>query len=92
MEQLRVLVTNQVGLHARPAALFVRTANRFKSKIRVRNITTDSKWADAKSILSVLALGVEKDYEIELTAEGPDESEAVAMIGELIRRDFAADA
>jgi len=92
MEQLCVQVINEVGLHARPAAMFVNTASRFKSKIRVRNVTTDGKWVDAKSILSVLTLGVEKDHEIELTAEGPDEAEAVATIGELIRSDFAANA
>ena len=88
MEQLRVRVVNEVGLHARPAALFVNAAKGSKSKIRVRNATTESKWGDAKSILSVLTLGVEKDHEIELTAEGSDEKEALARIGDLIRSDF----
>lgn len=88
MEQLRIRVINEVGLHARPAALFVNAAKSSKSKVRVRNVTTDSKWADAKSILGVLTLGVEKDHEIELTAEGPDEVETLARIGELIRNDF----
>lgn len=88
MEQLRVRVINEVGLHARPAALFVSAAKSSRSRVRVRNVTTDSKWVDAKSILGVLTLGVEKDHEIELTAEGPDEAETVARIGELIRNDF----
>lgn len=88
MEQLRVRVINEVGLHARPAALFVNAAKSSKSKVRVRNVTTDSKWVDAKSILGVLTLGVEKDHEIELTAEGPDEVETLARIGDLIRNDF----
>ncbi len=90
MDQLRIQVVNEVGLHARPAALFVSTASRFQSKIRVRNATRDSKWVDAKSILGVLTLGVEKDHEVELTAEGPDETEAVATISGLIRSDFTA--
>lgn len=90
MEQLRVRVANEVGLHARPAALFVGAAKTSKSKVRVRNATTESKWVDAKSILGVLTLGVEKDHEIELTAEGPDEAETLARIGNLIRSDFAA--
>ncbi len=88
MEQLRIRVINEVGLHARPAALFVNAAKSSKSKVRVRNATTDSKWVDAKSILGVLTLGVEKDHEIELTAEGPDEVETLARIGDLIRNDF----
>ena len=89
MEQLRLRVANEVGLHARPAALFVNAAKSSKSKIRVRNATTEGKWVDAKSILGVLTLGVEKDHEIELTAEGPDEVETLARIGDLIRSDFA---
>ncbi|MCX7707097.1 MAG: HPr family phosphocarrier protein [Anaerolineae bacterium] len=88
MEQLRIRVINEVGLHARPAALFVNAAKSSKSKVRVRNVTTDSKWVDAKSILGVLTLGVEKDHEIELTAEGPDEVETLTRIGDLIRNDF----
>ncbi|MGQ9490009.1 MAG: HPr family phosphocarrier protein [Anaerolineae bacterium] len=88
MEQLRMRVINEVGLHARPAALFVSAAKSSRSRVRVRNVTTDSKWVDAKSILGVLTLGVEKDHEIELTTEGPDEVETVARIGELIRNDF----
>lgn len=89
MEQLTVRVANAVGLHARPAAMFVSAAKSFQSKVRVRNATTGSKWVDAKSILGVLTLGVEQDHEIELTAEGSDETAALARIGELIRNDFA---
>ncbi len=89
MEQLRVRVVNEVGLHARPAALFVNAAKSSQSKVRVRNATTDSKWVDAKSILGVLTLGVEQNHEIELIVEGPDEAETIARIGDLIRNDFA---
>ncbi len=88
MEEGRVKVVNEVGLHARPAAIFVVNAARFKSKIRVHNATKDSKWVDAKSILGILTLGVEKDHEIEITAEGPDEAEAVSQIITLIKNDF----
>ena len=90
MQQLRVRVVNEVGLHARPAALFVNAAKSGKSKVRVRNATAEGKWVDAKSILGVLTLGVEKDHEIELTAEGPDEAEVLAKIAALIHSDFAA--
>lgn len=88
MKQLRLEVTSAVGLHARPAALFVAEASRFTSKIRVRNATGTSGWADAKSILSVLTLGVEQHHVIELTAEGPDEEQAAAALERLIASDF----
>ncbi len=77
MEKGKVKVVNEVGLHARPAALFVAKAASFKSDIRIHNATKDGKWVSAKSILGVLTLGVEKDHEIEITAEGADEAEAV---------------
>ncbi len=89
MRHLRLTVVNEVGLHARPAAVFVAEANRFASRIRVRNATTDSGWVDAKSILSVLTLGVERNHDIELTVEGPDEDQAAAHLERLIVSDFA---
>ena len=89
MIQLRVAVTSAVGLHARPAAVFVGEAGRFASKIRVRNVTRNSPWVDAKSILSVLTLGVEQHHEIEIQADGPDEAPAAAELQKLIASDFA---
>ncbi len=89
MEKVKVKVVNEVGLHARPAALFVAKAASFKSDIRIHNATKDGKWVSAKSILGVLTLGVEKDHEIEITAEGADEAEAVKQIIALIENDFA---
>ncbi|HEY5903185.1 MAG TPA: HPr family phosphocarrier protein [Anaerolineales bacterium] len=89
MEKIILKVINEVGLHARPAADFVRTAGQFKSKIEARNLTTGSPAADAKSILSVLMLGVERGHEIELTAQGEDEAEAVQALRALIESDFA---
>ncbi len=89
MEKGKVKVVNEVGLHARPAALFVAKAASFKSDIRIHNATKEGKWVSAKSILGVLTLGVEKDHEIEITAEGADEAEAVKQIIALIENDFA---
>ncbi len=89
MEKGKVKVVNEVGLHARPAALFVAKAASFKSDIRIHNATKEGKWVSAKSILGVLTLGVEKDHEIEIIAEGADEAEAVKQIIALIENDFA---
>ena len=89
MQKITLHMINEVGLHARPASEFVKLAGQFKSNIQVRNVTTNSNEVDAKSILSVLTLGVEKGHEIELTGEGEDEAQAIGTLRELIESDFA---
>jgi phosphotransferase system HPr (HPr) family protein len=89
MQQIILQVINEVGLHARPASEFVKLAGQFKANIQVRNLTRASNAIDAKSILSVLMLGVEKGHEIELTSEGEDEVQAIEALRELIESDFA---
>lgn len=88
MQKLTLRVTAEVGLHARPAAVFVEQASRYEAEINVRNVTAESDWADAKSILSVLTLGVEQDHEIELEVDGPDETQAVAALTALVQSNF----
>ncbi len=88
MERLEARVENEVGLHARPAAAFVEAACRFKASIRVRNATSKSAWADAKGILGVLTLGVEKGHSIELEIAGEDESAAADTLRALIASRF----
>lgn len=83
------VIQNKVGLHARPAALFVQTVAKFKAKIQVRNNTRKTPFIDAKSIISVLGLGVSQGHEIEITAEGEDEQTALQTIKQLIDNDFA---
>jgi len=89
MKTVRIRVTNEVGLHARTAAVFAAEAARFASAIGVRSLARDSGPVDGKSILTVLTLGVEQGHEIEITAEGPDEDAAAAALETLIRTDFA---
>ncbi len=76
---------NKSGLHARPAAIFVRTANTFKSKILIQK---DEKWVDAKSILSVLSLGAEYGSVITIKALGEDEEQSIKKLVELIEKKF----
>lgn len=85
-------IHNEVGLHARPAALFVQTAAKFKAKIKVRNTSRGTPFVDAKSILSVLGLGVSKGHQIEVSAEGEDEQAAMETLARLIESDFADSA
>lgn len=88
MQKLQIVVRHEVGLHARPASQFVKVASGFQSEIKVRNLTSDSAPVDAKSILSVLTLGVERDHEIALEISGPDEVEALHSLQGLIEADF----
>ena len=82
------VIKNEVGLHARPAALFVKTVSPFSSDIMVENLVTGSDPVNAKSILSVLSIGVEQNHRVRITAEGDDEDQAISALVDLIERDF----
>ena len=84
MQSFTATVRNRVGLHARPAAVFVKAASRFGSTITVRNATTGSKAVNGKSILLVLTLGVEQGHAITVTTSGTDEAEAASALQESI--------
>jgi len=88
MQRLELVVVNEVGLHARPAAIFVQTANKYKSLIKVRNLTNGRDFMDAKSILGVLILGVGNGHNIEIEIEGEDEIEAANVLKQMIESDF----
>lgn len=88
MVEVTLIVRHPVGLHARPAALFVQTAARFKAAIRVANATRGTKPVDAKSILSVLTLGVSQGHEIHVKAEGEDARAAIQAITDLVESNF----
>jgi phosphotransferase system HPr (HPr) family protein len=87
----RLVVRNPSGLHARPAALFVRTAGQFGSNVTVSNPAAGKGPVDAKSILSVLTLGVSSGTEIEVTAEGNDAEAAIAGIREAVEAGLGED-
>lgn len=78
-------LVNKVGLHARPASLFVQTAARYKAAIQVE---CNERRADAKRILQVLQLGAEYGAQLHIHAEGDDAAEAVAALGELVANRF----
>jgi phosphocarrier protein HPr len=80
----KVVVADEVGLHARPAAKFVQLAKRFGSDIRVSN---GERSADAKSMLAVLTLEVGQGDEVELEADGDDAEEAVRALIELLEQE-----
>jgi phosphocarrier protein len=81
MTSQKYVIKNTIGLHARPAALFVKKAAEFESKIKV---VKEDKEADAKSIISIMALGAVKGAEIVINANGDDSDSAVAALVELL--------
>jgi phosphotransferase system HPr (HPr) family protein len=79
------VLINQVGLHARPASIFVQTAARFNASIQV---TCNGRQADARRILQVLQLGARKGDVLQIRAEGDDAEAALQALGEIIANRF----
>jgi multiphosphoryl transfer protein len=90
--ELRMVIGNRLGLHARPAAQFVQTAGRFAANIRVQNLTAGRGPVSAKSINGVATLGVRQGHEILVTASGPEARSALAALQALASADFGESA
>ena len=84
----RAVMTNQVGLHARPATFFIQKANEFKCSVFIQK---DERKINAKSLLGVLSLGVVKGGEIEIITDGEDEEAAMQALLELVETNFGED-
>ncbi|MBR5903386.1 MAG: HPr family phosphocarrier protein [Clostridia bacterium] len=78
-------VNNEVGLYARPATFFIQKANEYRSTVMVER---EDRKVNAKSLLGVLSLGIIKGSTITISAEGPDEEEAVNALCSLIAGNF----
>ena len=85
MQTCRLTIVNALGLHARAAAKFVHTATRYSSQIRV---SRDGKTMDGKSIMGLLLLAAAKGTSIRISADGPDEGDAIAALCALVERSF----
>ena len=81
-----VTITNQVGLHARPATFFIQKANEFRCSIWVEK---DDRRVNAKSLLGVLSLGIVCGTTINVIADGTDEVQAVETLAELVNSELA---
>jgi phosphocarrier protein HPr len=89
MTERTVTVVNQLGVHARAAAKFVHVAGRFASRIRVAR---RGREMDGKSIMGILLLAAARGTTITITADGPDEQDAVAALVGLVETGFGEDA
>ncbi|MBP9865010.1 MAG: HPr family phosphocarrier protein [Candidatus Omnitrophica bacterium] len=81
----KILIKNKLGLHARPAALFVQTANQYDSDI---DVIKDGEKVNGKSIMGIMTLAIGCGTEITVIAAGADAAEAVAAIEQLIQGNF----
>ena len=88
MPAITFTVNHSSGLHARPAALFVKLASSFPCTIKVRNLNGEKPAVNAKSVLSVLTQAVDKGHSVEITAEGERADEALQALKELVENDF----
>jgi phosphocarrier protein HPr len=80
-----VTIRNRAGMHARPAALLVKTASSFTSQIFIEK---DSEKVNGKSIMGVITLGATFNTPLTIIADGPDEVQAVDAIEKLFERRF----
>lgn len=81
----RVRIQNRLGLHARPAAEFVKTAGRFSAEVQVEK---EGLKVNGKSIMGVLMLAAEQGSEITIRASGDDSEEALQALADLVERGF----
>ncbi len=88
MLQKEFVIVNKLGLHARASALFVKTANRFASEIK---LARDGVEVNGKSIMGIMMLAASKGSAVRLTTSGADEAEAMQVIGELIDNGFGEE-
>ena len=79
------VIGNKLGLHARPAAVFVQTANRFEASVEVQK---DDIQTDGKSIMGIMTLAAEMGSSITVRATGKDAAEAMEALAKLIGSNF----
>jgi phosphocarrier protein len=83
--QRELVVINKLGIHARPAALFVKAANRFSSNVLVKK---DGEEINGKSIMGLMLLAAGCGSRLKVTATGADAGELIKALEELIARKF----
>ncbi|MEO6577374.1 MAG: HPr family phosphocarrier protein [Candidatus Limnocylindria bacterium] len=92
MAEREVDVRNPSGLHARPAATFVRAAAGYDADVSVTNLARNpDKTASAKSVLGVMGLGVSSGHRIRIAADGADADVAVTALAELVEAGLGED-
>ena len=85
MKTVQYTITDELGIHARPAGMLVKEAAQFKSSIKIAG---PKKEVDAKRIMGVMSMGVKKGDTVKLTIEGADEAEAAAALQKFLQENL----
>lgn len=88
MPQNEFLIVNKLGLHARASALFVKTASRFTSEVKLAREDVE---VNGKSIMGIMMLAASKGSKVVLTVNGTDEADAMQALGDLIINGFGEE-
>lgn len=87
-QEIVLSVRNRLGLHARPAAKFVSTANKFSSEIFVKNLSKNTDFVNAKSINQIITLGIRHGNKIMIASSGTDAGDSILALKKLIESNF----
>ncbi|MER8441746.1 HPr family phosphocarrier protein [Mesorhizobium sp. M1066] len=82
-----IVITHEVGLHARPSVKFTKLAKSFAAEVEIA-LAANGPWFDAKSIVKVMAAKAPKGTVLRIRASGDGANDAVDALVELVRRDF----
>ncbi len=85
MKEFTYVITDEIGIHARPAGMLVKEAKAFTSKI---TLEANGKTADATKLMAVMSLGVKNGAEVVIKAEGDDEDAAIAKMEEFMKENL----
>jgi len=85
MTEKNFIVKNKLGVHARPAAMFVQTTNKFKASVKVRK---GDQEVDGKSIMGIMMLAAEEGSTLLIRADGPDEKDVLTSLDKLFTERF----
>lgn len=88
MQERQITIANRAGIHARPAALLVQTANKFQCDIYLEK---DGERVNGKSIMGIIALGAAYRSSLRMIADGDDEAEAIEALASLVESKFQVD-
>lgn len=88
VSEVTLTVPSEQGLHARPAALFVKTINSYDATVMVKNLTENKGPVKANSLISVMLLAARKGHVVHITAEGLQKDEVITALVDLFERNF----
>ena len=85
MKSFNYTITDEVGIHARPAGMIVKEGKKFESKL---TIESNGKKAELTKLMALMTLGIKKGDEVTIVAEGCDEEEAILKLEKLFKENL----